>query len=133
MEVEIKVGDTKIENCSLDDIAKAKKILEDMEESIKQKEEEKKLQEASEIKQKEDEILAQYKEIFEKRCVKIIKTCPVCGTQCKKVYLTTKNDNIRTFMGVFCLNKECSHSYNGTTLINPPFALKNWGRGFIYT
>jgi len=131
MEVEIKVGDTKIENCTLDDIAKAKKILEVMEETIKQKEEEKKLQEELEIKNKEDEVLAQYKDIFEKRCVKIIKTCPDCGSQCKKVFLI-RNDH-RTFMGVFCLNTECKHSYSDiVTTIHPPFEVKNWGKGFVY-
>lgn len=132
MEVEIKVGDTKIENCTLDDIAKAKKILEVMEETIKQKEEEKKLQEELEIKNKEDEILAQYKDIFEKRCVKIIKTCPDCGSQCKKVYATNKC-GIRNFMGVFCMNNKCKHAYSDiVTTIHPPFEVKNWGKGFVY-
>lgn len=130
MEVEIKVGDTKIENYTLDDISKAKKILEDMEETIKQKEEEKKLQEELEVKNKEDEILAQYKDIFEKRCLKIIKTCPECGSQCKKVY-NIKHE-VKTFMGVFCMNTECKHHYNGTTRIHPSFEVKNWGRGFVY-
>lgn len=130
MEVEIKVGDTKIENYSLDDIAKAKKILEVMEETIKQKEEEKKLQEELEIKQREDEILAQYKSVFEKRCVKIIKTCPDCGLQCKKVF-NIRNE-VKTFMGVFCMNTECNHHYNGTTRIHPSFEVTNWGKGFVY-
>lgn len=124
MEVEIKLGDTKIENCTLDDIAKAKKILEDMEETIKQKEKKKKLQEELEVKNKEDEILAQYKEVFEKRCVKIIKTCPVCGSQCKKLYKI--NNKIRESIGVFCTNTECSRWY----LQNNP--LTNWGKGFVY-
>lgn len=124
MEVEIKVGDTKIENCTLDDIAKAKKILEVMEENIKQKEEEKKQEEAAAIKQFEDGILAQNKEIFEKRCVKIIKTCLMCGSQCKKCYKI--NNGIRNSIGVFCRNTGCEQYY----FQNNP--VTNWGKGFVY-